>query len=185
MIITQDAYLEHYGVPGMKWGKRKGPREVSRRTDRDAAKDAKEFARAKQYFGDGAGTRRKLIKNTVEAKSKRDPKYAKAFQKHLDAQDASKHVDKAKKERSRTDRRTRNKQRVGALARSITGSQGTQAAFVAIALGGAAFVASPQGKAMMSKAANKIKGAAANATDARKRQKGADFLTDYFKRQGL
>lgn len=186
MIISEEAYLQHYGVKGMKWGQRTSrPEGVTRRTNREASKDAKEFARAKQYFGEGAGNRRKLIKNSVEAKKKRDPAYAKAFDQHLSRQDAAKHVEKAKKERKSTDRRTRNKQRVGAAARTITGSQGTQAAFVALALGGAAFVASPKGRAMMSKAADTVKQAAKNASENRKQQAAAKFINEYFIRQGL
>ncbi len=68
-----EAFLEHFGVRGMKWGTRNSqrPAGVSRSTDRSASKDAKEFARAKQFYGVGAGTRRKHIKSTVEAKKKK------------------------------------------------------------------------------------------------------------------
>lgn len=79
--------LTHHGVKGMKWGVRKA-----------AKKDAKEFARAKMFYGEGAGTRRKLIKATVEERSK-DPEYKKAFDEALSKQDMSKHASKAKTER--------------------------------------------------------------------------------------
>lgn len=96
--------LSHFGVLGMKWGVRRSDIPgVSRKTSRDAAKDAKEFARAKQFYGEGAGNRRKLIKGTVEGKSKKDPSYKKAFDHHLANQDMSKHTDKAKSERKRKD----------------------------------------------------------------------------------
>ncbi len=70
-----EAFLEHFGVKGMKWGSRSNQRPdgVSRSTNRNATKDAKEFARAKQFYGVGAGTRRKHIKSTVEAKKKGTP----------------------------------------------------------------------------------------------------------------
>lgn len=97
--------LTHYGVKGMKWGVRNTdrPEDVSRSTNREARKDAKEFARAKQFYGQGAGTRRKLIKATVEGKSKKDPNYKKAFDQHLSNQDTAKHASKAKSERKRKD----------------------------------------------------------------------------------
>lgn len=79
--------LYHYGVKGMKWGVR-----------RRASKDAKEFARAKMFYGEGAGNRRKLIKATVTERSK-DPNYKKAFDEALSKQDMSKHASKAKTER--------------------------------------------------------------------------------------
>ena len=84
-------YLEHYGVKGMKWGVR-----------HDARRDAKEYARAKVYYGKGAGTRRKLIKETVKQKSK-DPDYKREFNKALAKQNMAKHVKRAKAERHRND----------------------------------------------------------------------------------
>jgi hypothetical protein len=68
--VTEEE-LAHFGVKGMHWGQRNSEIPgVSRSTSRDAAKDAKEFARAKAFYGEGAGTRRKLIRGTVEGKSK-------------------------------------------------------------------------------------------------------------------
>lgn len=55
------------------------------------------------FYGEGAGTRRKLIKNTVEARSSKDPSYRKAFEAALADQDMSKHAAKARTERSRKD----------------------------------------------------------------------------------
>jgi hypothetical protein len=89
-----DDFLAHYGVKGMKWGERK--------TVRTANKDAKEFARAKVYYGKGAGVRRRLIKNTVQERSK-DSLYKKAFDESLSGQDMAKRVSEAKGKRKRTD----------------------------------------------------------------------------------
>ena len=46
-------FLAHHGVKGMRWGVRKQRTPgVSRKTDRAARKDAKEFTQAKMYYGE-------------------------------------------------------------------------------------------------------------------------------------
>lgn len=66
---------------------------------KEAARDAREYARAEMFFGEGAGTRRKLIKATVDAKAHRDPAYGRAFHAALEAQDMAEHAMKARRER--------------------------------------------------------------------------------------
>lgn len=63
-----------------------------KRTSNDARKDAEEFARAKAFYGEGAGNRRKAIKTTVEAKKKKDSFYAEEFEYHLSQQDKEKQL---------------------------------------------------------------------------------------------
>lgn len=93
LYICESDYLAHYGVKGMKWGVRKQRRQ--------ARKDAKEFAIAKQYYGKGAGTRRKHIKATVEQRKKDYPDtYSKEFDKALESQDMAKATSKAKRQRA-------------------------------------------------------------------------------------
>lgn len=81
VAMTESEYLEHFGVPGMKWGHRKATRYAKR--------DAKETQKAKFMYGDTAGTRRKLIKNQVEARSKKSPTYKKAYEEAMAKQDNS------------------------------------------------------------------------------------------------
>lgn len=171
-----DDFLAHYGVKGMKWGVRRDPAPgVSRKTNKEARKDATEFARAKMFYGEGAGNRRKLINASVDAKRKRDPSYGKAFDHHLAKQNMADHAQKARSERSRTDRRTRTKQRAGYVARRFTGEMGTQAAFAAAAFAGAAFLKSPKGQRMMGNVMTKVRNNQAH-------RQGAAFLADYFAR---
>lgn len=179
-ISTSD-YLAHFGVKGMRWGVRKDrPSGVSAKINRDAAKDAKEFARAKQFYGEGAGTRRKLIKAKVESKSKHSASYKKAFDHHLANQDMGKHSDRAVSERKRRDRTTRTKQRAGYIARTLTGQMGTQAAFTAATIAGVAFLRSPKGQATMRNVASRF----SDVKNSRAQQRGADFLASYIKRNG-
>lgn len=100
-----DDVLIHHGVKGMKWGVRKDrnrPDGVSSRTNREARKDAREFTKAKMFFGEGAGTRRKLIKAKVNQKSK-DPSYKKAFDFHVNDTNMAKRSEQARSERRRKD----------------------------------------------------------------------------------
>lgn len=108
----EDYELIHFGVKGMKWGVRRPvgsngrverrPEGVTRSTNRAAKKDANEFAKAKMFYGEGAGTRRKLIKAKVNQRSQSE-EYKKAFDFHLDKQDMGKRADQARGERKRKD----------------------------------------------------------------------------------
>lgn len=121
----QDA-LAHYGVKGMRWGVRKDDYSgASRATNRDARKDASEFARAKMFYGEGAGTRRKLIKAKVEYKSKVNPTYKAAFDHHLSKQDLSKHADAARSERKRKNAVSGTAKTARGVHRSLTGGFGS------------------------------------------------------------
>ena len=106
---VESTELYHHGIKGQKWGVRRyqnpdgsltaaGQRHYSKQ----AKKDAKEFARAKMFYGEGAGNRRKLIKATVEERSKNEF-YKKEFDRFSSKQDMSKHAKAAKGERKRKD----------------------------------------------------------------------------------
>lgn len=115
--MYEDNYLAHFGIKGQKWGVRRWQNKDGSLNDegrkryynedgtknykqikKDAANDAKEYARAKAYYGEGAGTRRKKIKNLISEKMK-DPDYKKEFEAQLAAQDMSKHQEAANRER--------------------------------------------------------------------------------------
>lgn len=132
--------LAHFGIKGMKWGVRKArPNGVSSSINRDAAKDAKEFARAKQFYGEGAGTRRKLIKATVDGKSRKNPAYKKAFDAHLASQDTSKHASKAKSERKRKDVKKSAGKGIRGTRHILNGNSQYASAATAIVVGGALY----------------------------------------------
>lgn len=158
-MTTTDEFLAHYGVKGMKWGTRRGRVEgVSARTNREASRDAKEFARAKMFYGEGAGNRRKLIKATVEGKSKKDPSYKKAFDHHLENQDLSSHASRARGERKR-------KNAVNSTAKTARGvknvimQNGAPVTVAAAIIGGAA--SSPKVRAFAASAGKTAYSAAA------------------------
>lgn len=125
--------LKHWGIPGMKWGIRRFQNEDGTLTEagkkryREASKDAKEYARAKMYYGEGAGNRRKLIKAKVEEKSK-DPGYKEAFDYAMSKQNMDKHASAAKRERKAED----IKQGVPRAARRTVAAVGTLVSAAAV-----------------------------------------------------
>lgn len=172
--LDVDDFLEHFGIKGMRWGVRKERAPgVSSKTDREASKDASEFARAKMFYGEGAGTRRKLIKASVDAKSAKDPDYKKAFDFHLAKQDMSIHAEKARGERKHTDTKKSVKQKTGYLARKFTGEMGTNAAFTAAGIAGLAYLSKPENRQRMAQSFTKIQ-------DYVVRQNNARRLNDFF-----
>lgn len=136
-FATPAEALMHYGVKGMRWGHRKTDLPgVSRKVNKEASEDAREFARAKMFYGEGAGTRRKLIKAKVQAKSKQNPDYKKAFEHHLEQQDLGKHADKAKSERRRKDVAAGTTKTVKGAHRQLTGGFGNVSLAAAVLAGG-------------------------------------------------
>lgn len=69
-----------------------------------AANDASNWARADMFFGEGAGTRRKLLHAEINHKVVSIPGYLEAYDKAYGKQDMAKHAIKAAKERRHIDR---------------------------------------------------------------------------------
>jgi hypothetical protein len=74
---------------------------MSTTVQRQAAKDAEEYARAHMSYGEGAGNRRKLIYGTVDYKMATIPGYREAFQSAAARQNMAKYA----KEAERSNRR--------------------------------------------------------------------------------
>lgn len=151
-------YLMHYGVKGMHWGQRK--------TRKRAQKDAKEYARAKMYYGQGAGNRRKLISNTVEQRSK-DPYYKSEFDKAMAKQDMAKHVSAAKRERKAADIKNTTAKTVRGVVNVATGNIGRASAaaiilYAAARYTGADKVVASYAKQTVSSVIDSAKGAKAS-----------------------
>lgn len=132
--------LEHHGVKGMRWGQRKedGPTGVPKKTNKMAKADAEEFTKAKMYYGEGAGTRRKLIKAKVEERSK-DPLYKKAFDHHIGKTDMAKRSEQATKQRKRTDRTKSVKKTGKGVGHILRGNSQYANTAAAVAVAGGAY----------------------------------------------
>ena len=163
----------------MKWGKRKAERGgASRKTDRQARKDAKEFAGAKAYYGKGAGNRRKAIKNTVAGRAKKDSTYQQAFDRHLANQDMEKHTRKAKSKRTRTD----VTESTAKTARGIGHIFNGNAQYASLAAAGVFAAGTWLYKSGLAKTAfNKGKQAASTAWNSDSARMGADYVRKLFK----
>lgn len=140
MAEDVEDFLQHYGIVGMKWGKRssKSSSSIPRATQRAADKDAKEHALAKMYFGEGAGIRRRQIKAQVDQRSK-DPVYKEAFDKALANQDMAKAGAKARGKRKRTDAVNSTKKTAKGIHHILNGNSQYANAAAAILVGGAVY----------------------------------------------
>lgn len=177
---TREEALAHFGVKGMRWGVRRSSTPgVSSRTDREARKDAQEFARAKVFFGEGAGTRRKLIKATVEGKSKKDPSYAKAFQKHLTEQDTSTHASKARAERKRKDIKKGVGKTVRGTRHILNGNSQYASAVVALTVGGALWAHKAGIDKIIFNAGKKTLSQMRNANNLKAGMRASEFLKNF------
>lgn len=87
------------------------------RISREAAKDAAEYAAAQMSYGEGAGTRRKLIESAVQYKADRSLAYHEAFQDALASQDITKHIKNAKRSRKVKDVGAVTSKNIKAVAR--------------------------------------------------------------------
>ena len=128
--MSDNDVLEHHGVKGMKWGEHHARRQ--------ARADANEFAKARAFYGKGAGTRRKLIKAKVETRMS-NPHYKDEFHKTLNGQNLEKRSAQATRLRRRRDATGYVGKTARGVHRSLTGGFGPVTAGAATIAAGAAY----------------------------------------------
>ncbi len=97
-----------------------------------ATADATNWARAEMFFGEGAGTRRKLLSADIQHKTERVNGYQDAFLTAYGKQNFADHAVKAAKERKRLDRSSAMGKNVRALVRGDR--RGMSNGFAAVAI---------------------------------------------------
>lgn len=107
-----------------------GTKDV-KRLQKDAKKDAEDMARAKAYYGEGAGNRRKQIRNRISERMK-DPDYKAEYEKNLAAQDMSKHQKAANRERHVQDAKNKASEIGNGLKNLLLGAGTTSVAAILI-----------------------------------------------------
>lgn len=103
MYTDSSEYLCHYGILGMRWGHRSAQTRNERHTQRLAIQDAKRYADAKMFYGETAGTKRKLLNAELNKKKTRMPGYEDAFNKALEDVDYARSAKKAVNKRHAID----------------------------------------------------------------------------------
>lgn len=120
--------LQHVGVLGMHWGHRKSPSDgIHPATHRMAKKDAQRFMDAKMFYGETAGTKRKLLNAELDKKRKSIPGYEQAFNTHLENVDKARSARKAVSTRNRIDNAAKGRK----LLKNVLGVTGSLAVGVA------------------------------------------------------
>jgi hypothetical protein len=103
-VRVDEESLQQSGILGMHWGHHKSEDDgVPRSTRNLAKKDAERHINAKMFYGETAGTKRKLLKAEIEKKKKMIPGYESEFNSHLEKVDTAKAAKKAVADRTRID----------------------------------------------------------------------------------
>ena len=93
-----------------------------KKLEKIASQDAFRWARAEMFFGDGAGTRRRLVEAEISQKMKDIPGYKDAFMTWYEKQDMAEHAIAAAKERQKIDRSIRVHRNTRALVPTMPAS---------------------------------------------------------------
>jgi len=117
-----------------------------------AASDAAKWARAEMFFGEGAGTRRKLLAAEIDHKVETISHYKEEFANAYLMQDMAEHAIKAAKERQHIDRAVKISKNTRALVRGDRRGLSTGLAIIA----GIAYVAHQTGYDKIALAKGKI-----------------------------
>lgn len=95
---TRSSYKKKYGFDPLT-----GNYKQNSRASRMAYKDAKTYARAKQFYGEGAGINRRHVYKTVDQKKARVPGYKQLLDHHMKNVDMISATQWAKRKRARQD----------------------------------------------------------------------------------
>lgn len=123
-------YLAHYGILGMKWGVRRyqnpdgsltsaGRARYDREQRRQAKKDARELAKAKNAHGAGSGTKRRDMAKIVDERSKKSDAYKQAYE-----QESNNIARKSEKRRARDERVAGQSKIAAIMGQAVGGSAG-------------------------------------------------------------
>ena len=141
-----------------------------------AADDAARYAYAEMFFGEGAGTMRKLVFAEVDHKVSTIPGYREAFQKQYEKINMADVAIKAAKDRKTIDKKGKLTKNIGALARGDR--RGMTNGFAALVMVGSIAVVTGYDKKIVAEGKKQYRKAKNSYENYKRRQKGEPEVHD-------